>query len=350
MLYKGTKKRDSKQISEEIEKKGGILNGFTDEEVTAYWCKMPAKHIEVALEVLSDMVSNPLFEEAELNKERQVILEEMKMRRDRPDWYVADKIQGMLFTGNLGLDLIGTEKSLKSINREVILKKFQEIYKTKNIFLVVVGDADFEQICTFCEKNFKKSSGIISEPKIGFKNSQKIETREGIDQANLIFAYHTANATKRENYAAQILSTILAGGMSSRLFQEIREKRNLAYAVKGSCNSGKRFGFNGIYIGTKKENVEEVKKLILEEIKKLEKELDENELNQAKEQLRGNSSISREDSQGEMLDLLFNEIWDKAENSYDYEKNIEQVRLEEVKKIAASVKEGNYSFVALVPK
>src|SRR3989344_5034249 len=147
MLYKGTKNRTSKQISEDIEKNGGILNGFTDEELTAYWCKMPSKHLDIALDVLSDMVINPVFDEKELNKERKVIFEEMKMRKDLPNYYVLDKIQNLLYTGTMAMDNIGTEKTMNAITREKILDKFKKVYGSENMIFCAVGDADFKKLC-----------------------------------------------------------------------------------------------------------------------------------------------------------------------------------------------------------
>jgi len=347
MLYKGTSKRNSKQISEEIEKIGGVLNGFTEEEMTAYWCKMPSKHLSVALDVLSDMIKNPLFDSGELEKERKVIFEEMKMRRDTPQIFVFDKIQSLLFTGSLSKDLIGTEKTMGSINREKMLERFKEIYSSNNIILCVVGDTNFEELCNFAEKNFSKvKENKINEPIVGLSNRILIDKRKGIDQANMIFAYHVPKASESEYYTGIVLNTILAGGMSSRLFQEIREKRNLAYAVKGSCHSAKNFGYNSIYIGTSPENIDKIKELILQEFDKL-NVLDEKELKDAKEQLVGNSKISREDSQGQMVDLLYNEIYGDAARAYLYEKGIKKVKLGDVKKLAQLK---DYSIIALVPE
>jgi predicted Zn-dependent peptidase len=349
MLYKGTEKRNSKQISEEIEKNGGILNGFTDEEITAYWCKIPSKHIGVALDVLGDMVRNPKFDVAELEKERLVIFEEMKMRKDMPSVYVADKIQSLLYSGDFSVPIIGTEDSMKSLDRKKLVQKFKEIYSSENMLLCVVGDTDFNRLCNFCGKNFKKGKGSIPERKFILRNRELVEKRKGIDQANLVFAYHIANANKKDNYASQVLNCIMAGGMSSRLFQEIREKRNLAYAVKGSGNFGKRFGYNLIFAGTSKKNIGKIKKLIIEELKKFVKTADAKELLDAKEQLIGNSKVSREDSQGQMVDLLYNAVWRDAEESYGYEKNIRRVKLSDVKRIARdSIK--NHSFLALAPE
>ena len=115
MLYKGTQTRNAKKIAEEIEKRGGELNGFTDDVITAYWCKIPGRHLSIALDVLSDMVKNPLFDGEELEKERKVIFEEIKMRKDNPHVYVFDNIQGGLYNGTLGLNLIGTYKTVKAI-------------------------------------------------------------------------------------------------------------------------------------------------------------------------------------------------------------------------------------------
>ena len=346
MLYKGTKNRTSKKISEDIEKNGGILNGFTEEELTAYWCKMPSKHIGLALDVLSDMILHSLFDETELNKERQVIFEEMKMRRDMPNIFVVDKIQSLLYTGNLSLDLIGTEKSMNSITREIMVNKFKKVYGSENMILCVVGDANFKQLCDFCEKTFKRSGFNISEPVIGLKNEEKILKRKGIDQANLIFAYHTPFASEKTSHIAQVLSCLMVGGMSSRLWQEIREKRNMAYVVKGGYSGGKKFGFNSIFVGTSLENYDKVKDIIIEEYKKV-KTVEEKELNQVKEQLIGNSQISKEDSQGQMLDLLYHETWGDAKESYNYETNIKNVKLSDVKKLAEFK---DYSFIALVPE
>jgi predicted Zn-dependent peptidase len=347
MLYKGTPTRNAKKIAEEIEKNGGELNGFTDDAVTAYWCKMPSRHLDVALNVLSDMVKNPLFDLKELEKERKVIFEEIKMRKDSPRVYVFDEIQSYLYNGTLGLSLIGTPETMNSIDRKKIINKFKQIYQPNNMILSIVGNADFNKIVKFAEKNFGKIKGIIPKQKFSLKNESKIEKRKGIDQANLIFAYHVPLAGDKKCYAAQILSTLMAGGMSSRLFSEIREKRNLAYAVKGDANINKDFAYTIIYVGTTKENVEIVKKLILEEFEKVVESLGEKELKEIKEQLIGNYQISMEDSQNQMVNLLMHEINGNAEEFYEFEKNISEVKLSDVKDLA---KLKDYSFFALIPE
>lgn len=349
MLYKGTPTRNAKKIADEIEKRGGELNGFTSEEITAYWCKMPSKHLNVALDVLSDMVKNPLFDEKELEKERLVIFEEIKMYHDTPRMHIFDEIQKSLYNGILKINLAGTFETMNSITREKMLKKFQQIYTPNNMILCVVGNADFDFLVKFVEENFGNEKGKIPFTKFGLENDSRIESRKGIDQANLVFAYHVPLVEDKKAYSAVILSSLMAGGMSSRLFAEIREKRNLAYAVKGESNLNKTFAYNLIYVGTMKENVDKVKKLILEEFEKVSTTLEEKELKQIKEQLIGNYHISMEDSQMQMVNLLASEIHGNAKEFYDFENKILQVKLEDVKKLASNVKK-DYSFFALIPE
>ncbi len=347
MLYKGTPTRDAKKIAEEIERRGGELNGFTDEAITAYWCKIPSQHLDIALEVLGDMVKNPLFDSGEMEKERKVIFEEIKMRKDNPHIYVLDNIQRELYQGTLGFNLIGTYETMSKIDRKKIVEKFKQIYQPNNMILGIVGDAEFSDIVRFAEKNFGKMKGKVPKVKFTEKNATKIEKRKGIDQANLVFAHHVPLSTDKKCYAAEVLGTLMAGGMSSRLFTEIREKRNLAYSVKGDSNINRFFSYNSVYVGTTKQNVDVVKKIILEEFEKVAEELTETELNQIKEQLIGNYHISMEDSQMQLVSLLLHEIDGNAEEFYEFEKRIQEVKLEDVKKLA---KLKDYSFLALIPE
>ncbi len=351
MLYKGTTNRTSKEIAEEIERKGGILNGFTDEEITGYWCKIPSKHLNTALEVLSDIVKNPLFDEKEMEKERKVIFEEIKMRKDNPTMYVFDKVQSCLYDSPFGDSLTGTFQTVSSINKKKITEKFREIYKANNMILCVVGGANFSDIIKFAQDNFEKEKGKRTgfRVKIKLMNKSKIEKRKGIDQANLIFAYHVPIASDKRSYVAEVLSSLMTDGMSSRLFREIRDKRNLAYSIKGDSNINKNFAYNYVYIGTKKENVELVKRIILDEFEKVSKILKKKELEEVKEQLIGNHYIAMEDSQSQMASLLSYEIIGNARDFYNFEKNIKKVKLEEVKKLASEIKGKKYSFLALVP-
>lgn len=348
MLYKGTRKRTSKQIASEIENRGGELNGFTNETITAYWCKIPSKHLNTGLDVLADMVKDSLFDAKEMEKERKVIFEEIKMRKDNPARYVLDKVHGFLYEKPFGTDLIGTYESVGAITRKKIMDRFKKIYQPNNMILCVVGDANFNEIVCFAEKNFKIGKGTLPKVEVHEKNELKIEKRKGIDQANLVFAYHTPKIGEKGEYAALVLNTIMAEGMASRLFSEIREKRNLAYAIKGDADINKDFSYSTIYAGTTPKNTEKVRKIILKEFKKVSKNLTKKELAKAKENYIGNIQISQEDSVSQMFYLINWEISDgNARKFYELEKNIKKVSLNEIKKLAR-IK--NYSFFALIPE
>jgi len=316
--------------------------------LTAFWCKMPSQHIQIALDVLTDMMKNPLFDEKELEKERKVIFEEIRMYKDNPRMHVFDEIQKALYDGTMDISLSGNDETMNSINREKMVAKFKEVYTPNNMILAVVGNANFEELCAFAEKNFENNNKEIKTQEFGLKNESRVEERTGIDQANLVFAFHVPLCDDKKSYAAKVLSVLMCEGMSSRLFAEIREKRNLAYAVKGGAEVNKDFAYNFIYVGTEKQNVEKVKELILNEFEKVVNELEEKEVQEIKDQMISNYHISMEESQMQMVNLLYSEVHGDAKNFYEYEKNISEVKLEDVRELAAKVKEG-YSFFALVP-
>lgn len=349
MIFKGTKSRNTEQISRQIEKNGGMFNAITSEVLTFYYFKIPSDKLNLGLEVFLDVLKNPLFKQEELDKERNVIFEEIKLHQDNPLMHVFHETQKCLYNGTLEIGTIGTEETVNSLKRDDLIKRFNEAYNPENMILCVVGNADFDEIVEFAEKNFEKKSSNVSKKEFSEINKEKTEKRQGIDQANLVFAYHIPKAENKKSYAAKLLSAITAQGMSSRLFTEIREKRNLAYAIKGGSEITQDFAYNFIYIGTTKEKVQEVKNIILEQLKDVSENLKEDELKEAKKQLIGNYKISMEDSEEQMINLLFEEINGNAEEYYEFEKNISEVRLEDVKELAKKACEKYSSFV-LEPK
>ena len=347
MMYKGTSKRTAKEIAEEIENNGGVLNGFTGENITAFWCKLPSKKLSIALDVLGDMVQNSVFDKEDIEKERKIIFEEIKMHRDNPSSHIFHESHCLLYKEPFGSPIIGSEKTLKSLTREKIYKKFKQVYQPNNMVLCVVGDADFKTIVNFAEKTFKKSKGTVSKFKVVKKNGTRIEKRKGIDQAHGVLAYHIPTIGDKKNYAAFVLNVLMALGMSSRLFQEIREKRNLAYFIGGQADINKDYAYGIIVFGAPKNKINEIRKLILAEFEKVSKELGEKELSQAKEQVIGHHNISLEDSQNQLVNLLHYEINGKVQEIYNFEKNINAVKLKDVKSLAKIKK---HSFFALVPE
>jgi len=348
MVFTGTKTRTHEDISREIEKRGGILNAFTDHEVTSFWFKLPSEHLMIGLEILADMLNNPKFDPEKFEKEKKVILEEIKLYHDDPQKCVFEQIEKNMYERPFGELVIGNSKSVSGLHRDFVFDLFKKNYNPSNFIVSVVGNANFDEICSFLESNFKSGKNIPKSLEIVKKNSENTDERDGVDQANFVFAVHAPLPCDEDFRALEIINAYLAGGMSSRLFLEIREKRGLAYAVKGMIRPGKRYCYYAIYVGTRKDAIPEVKKIILDEFRKIEN-MSEDDLNEAKENLIGSRKISTEESANVMSELLFYELFTKAEDYYSYEDDIKKVKLEDVKKLAVELTK-NYSIASIVPR
>ncbi|MGV8151929.1 MAG: M16 family metallopeptidase [Candidatus Nanoarchaeia archaeon] len=344
LVFKGTKKRSVSQIPQEIESKGGIINAFTGEEITCFWNKLPSKYFELGADISIDLVTNPIFEKEALERERKVILEEIKMYHDNPSTYIIEKIKEMLYGFPFGMSIAGTQETVLGLSREKVIELFNSIYASNNIIFSVVGNTDFEAVLEQAKKFPKIQKKIIDMP-IKTKNGELIEKRKGIDQAHEVLGFHMPKLTDKNRYAAQVFDCILGDGMSSRLFQEIREKRGLCYAIKSNLEQSKDYSYEIIYAGTTKDKIKEIKELTLKEIKKLSL-IKQSDLDEAKERLIGLREVNKEKCDATMVELLSEEIAGDASNYYNYEENINKVKLDDVKKLT---KLKGYSFVALVP-
>jgi predicted Zn-dependent peptidase len=349
LCFKGTKKRNTLQIASDVEKVGGILNAFTHEEVTAFHVKLPSNYLSLAMDVIFDIYFNPLFPEEEVKKEAQVICEEIKMYRDNPRAYVVDKIKSSLFEAPFGMNIAGTEKNVLSFSQKQILDLHRGTYCPENSILCVVGNNSFEEVLEmaekFCqeigEREFKKKK----IPSIKKKNSNFKEERPNIEQANLTIGFHFPIASTRERYSAEVFNAILGGGMSSKLFTEVREKRGLAYAVKTELDLGTKYGYFLIYIGTDKNKVEEVVKISVEEFYKM-KEISAKDLLEGKQQLLGNKKVHSEESEVTAVELVLHEIHTRAEDYYLFDEKVNAVSLRDIQDL---LKIDKYSVSILVP-
>jgi len=348
LLFTGTKKRSHEEISGEIEKKGGILNAFTDHEITSYWFKLPSEHLFAGLDVLADMLNNTLFKEEKFEKEKRVILEEIKLYHDDPQKDVFEEIETNLYEKPFGELIIGNAKTVSSLKRDFVIDYFNEHYLPENYIVTIVGDADFEKVCKFFEKNFKKKGGKMELQAVKMKNNESIEKRPGIDQANYILGMHAPKPTEKDYFALELLNSYLADGMSSKLFLEIREKRGLAYSVRGYIKPGKNYSYYLIYAGIKKEAIGEIKEIILKEFEKI-SEMKEKDLEEARQSLIGYKRLAAEDSTNVMTSLLYWETFGGAEKYYDYENNLKKVKLADIKALAKKLTK-SYSIAAIVPK
>ena len=348
LLFTGTKTRTQEELSKEIEKRGGILNAFTAQDVTTYWCKVPSEDIEIAMEILHDVLKNPSFNHEKIEKEKRVVLEEIKMFHDDPERHAYELIESAMYEKPFGEGILGSAKTVAALTREKIMHVFNEKYSPENFVVTIVGKADIDKICRKLEADFSPKNKKYGAVRINQKNQHVTEERAGIDQAQFVWATHTS-LDEKQRYALEILSIYLAGGMSSKLWLEIREKHGLAYNVRGSIEREKNYSYFSIYAGTTKEAVSKVKDLIIKGIQDVEK-MTEQELAEAKQRLTGLRRVATEESINTMQKLIFTEIsTGNAEEYYNYEKEIGKVTLAQVKALSKDLLR-NYSTATIVPK
>ena len=267
------------------------------------------------------------------------------MYHDNPSTHVLEKLKEMLYEKPFGLSIAGTHKTVAGLTREKVIDLFNSIYSTNNMILSVVGNVGWEQVLEEANK-FPKINKKINQIPIIPKNGEIIEKRKDIDQAHEVLGFHMPKLNDKNRYAAEVFDSILGGGMSSRLFQEIREKRGLCYAIKSDLEQSKDYAYEMIYAGTVKEKIKEIKKLVLKEIKKL-KELKKKDFDEAKERLIGLREISLEKSDSNMVGLLQEELAGNAKEFYEFGDKINSVKLKQVQELS-NLK--GYSFTALIPE
>ncbi len=348
LLFVGTKTRTHEDISREIEKRGGILNAFTAQDVTTYWCKVPSEHIDSAMDIIHDIMINPTFDAVKMEKEKKVVIEEIKMFNDDPERKAYELIEKALYQKPFGEGIIGSAKTVQSLTRDKIIDIFKNNYSPEKYIVTVVGNVDINKICARLEKDFlpskKKYSAILPVK----KHEHIVEERAGIEQAQLVWATHT-DLDDMTQYALEILNTYLASGMSSKLFLEIRERLGLAYSVRGMIEREKNYSYYSIYAGTTKESLEKVKGLILQGIRDVEK-MTEADLMEARQRLIGLRKVGTEESINTMQKLIFTEIGSgDAEKYYEFESELKKIKLSDVKSLAKKLLK-DYSTACVVPK
>ena len=295
------------------------------------------------------MLKNPKFDKEKFEKEKRVILEEIKMYHDEPRRSAMEMIEKNMYEKPFGELIIGSKETVSGLDRDFVADYFKRHYSPENYIVTIVGDADFEKVCDYLEKNFAVEGKKLSMKKIGLKKGESVEERNDLDQAHFVFGVHAPLPNDEEHYALEVLDAYLANGMSSKLFLEIREKRGLAYAVKSSIDAEKNYSNYLIYVGTTKEAVPEVKKLILNGFADVEK-MTEKELEEAKQRVIGLRDVTSEESSSVMNELMFAELAGDAGNYYEYEERIRRVDLGSVKRLAKELIKKGYSTASVVPK
>lgn len=342
MFFKGSRKYPTaEQIANLVDGIGAINNAATDKEVTYYWIKSSAKHLELAGDILSSMVKESLLSEEEIEREKGVIIEELRMYRDNPARYVWDLYENLQF-GNqpLGWDIGGDEKTVTSLSREDFIKYMGSLYSPSNMALVFVGKLP-QNIDTVAEKYFSdlpRNSQFVPRP---YKKPPQKSPRIGIfykktDQANLVLGVEGYDRNDKKRFAAKVLGTILGEGMSSRLFIQVRERRGLAYSVSASHGSYKDTGSFTAYAGLKLEKVYEGLEVIKAELERtVAEKVTEDELKKAKEMGRGRIALRSESTNflAEHFGIKF--ILDRELETFEeYLKKIDAVTIEDVIEVA----------------
>ena len=353
MMFKGTETRTAKEISEIIDNEGGMINAYTSRDLTVYYIQMLSNKIGTGIDVLSDMFMNSTFSEENLEKERNVIIEEIRMYDDIPEEIIHDENVKYAVTGVQSNSVLGTIESLKGITRERFLKYFNEQYVASNLVISVAGKVDVDDIYTllnkglgkFRDSNFRRdidTSFIIN----GGENLIKKET----NQVHLCFNTRGNGVKDDMKYPGAIISSVLGGNMSSRLFQKIREERGLAYSVYSYGTAFLEGGLFTIYAGTTKESYKEVLEIIKNEFNDIRKNgITESELQKSKNQFLSMLTFSLESSKGKMSRmansyLLYNKVIDIDEII----EKIEKITLEDIKKTAEYLfQEEYYSYTVL---
>ena len=354
MFFKGTRKRTTKDIAVDIDSIGGDLNAFTSRENTAFYVKVLDEHIDRGVDLLSDIFVNSVFPEDEIEKEKKIIREEIKMVEDTPDDYVHD-LFSMTVWGRegLGQPILGRRETVASFTREDVTGHIKKYYGTKDIVIACAGNFVAEDLISLLNRRFGRlRQGSV--PKKGavpaFQRDVRVYSKD-MSEAHLCIGVPGVAQASGERYAFFVLNTILGAGVSSRLFQEIREKRGLAYSVYSFTSSFIDTGLWGIYAGVSRKRIREVADLIVAEMLALSGSLTEAELERAKNHLKGNLILGLESTNGRMNNLARQEIYFGAYISPDeIIKSVNMVSMKQIRELSSKlIRKDLFAVTALGP-
>ncbi len=342
MVFKGTKKRSALKIAQGLEFLGGNLNAFTSKEITCFYANSLDIHLKQTIDILSDILCNSIFPEKEIEKEKMVVNEEIKAVKDTPEEYIFDIFQEKLFPDcSLGRPILGREETIKHISRDTIIKIMENYYTPDNIIISAAGNLEHDKLIKLVEKYFhfpsEKFQNQPTPAKIAVKKDYDIH--QPINQAHICIGGESIPFISEKRYPLLLLNTFLGGGMSSRLFQKLREKSGLAYSVYSFADFYLDVGIFGVYIGTDKNKLHKAEDLLLNELKYVtEKPISNGILNKLKNQLKGNIVLGLENTSRRMSRLAKNEIYFGKYISIDYLiEKIDEVTSENILEIANEI-------------
>jgi predicted Zn-dependent peptidase len=330
MVFKGTKSRSAQRIAREVDAIGGNLDAFTGKETVCFNIKVLDEHVPTALDVLSDLVLNPVFATDEITRERGVILEEIKMDEDNPDYLVHEIFTQAFWKDHpLGKPILGTKETVRRFERETLCSYYGQKFHGGNMIFSAAGNIDHDNFVEQVTRRFESlPAGESLTVKVPPKTAARIilKNKKSLEQVQLCLGVPAPPIADESRYITLVLNTILGGGMSSRLFQTVREERGLAYSIYSDLNPYSDTGSLCVYAGTSSDRAVQVVQLVMEQFRRLKTEtLPADELRRAKDQLKGNLLLSLESSMSRMSNLArqqmhFNyffgiqEILDKVES------------------------------------
>ncbi|MFN2450570.1 MAG: M16 family metallopeptidase [Candidatus Baltobacteraceae bacterium] len=342
MLFKGTQRRTARAIAEEMDGVGGNLNAFTDKESTCYYAKVMDQHLPLALDVLSDMFLHSTFDPGELAKEQNVVLEEIKMYDDSPDELIHDLfIQTMWQNSNLGAPTIGFAETVTKITPGDLRAHMGRHYAPNSVVVAAAGNVEHDAVVELIAKAFDGFSGscALPVPESPLATPNTLFRHKDSEQAYVVLGTPGLSVRDERRYVLSVLDTILGGGMSSRLFQEIREKRGLVYTVYSFQASYREAGLFAVYAGTSAEKVGECVNVIGEQFALLrDTKVSDAELHLAKEHIKGSLTLSLESTSSRMIRLGRSEFsLGRQLTTEEIEEKVDAVTAEEVQALARDV-------------
>jgi predicted Zn-dependent peptidase len=341
-LFKGTRNRTSREIAVESDAIGGHVDAFTSREVASYYVKVLDEHLPRAFDLLADLVSTPLFANEELNRERNVVMEEIKMVEDTPDDLVHEVFVANFWPDHpLGRSILGTADTLATFDHERVADYFYNMYTPRNLVVAGAGNIEHER---FVDMVARYLSGLKDRPldlsaSAPRHAARRIVLDKDLEQTHLVLGTCCPSMTSADRYSVHVLNVILGGGMSSRLFQTIREEHGLAYAVYSGVNAYTDAGYLSVYAATSPEQVTDVIRLSVEEFDKFKREpVTEAELQRAKDQLKVSIMLSLESTSARMSNLARQEIFFGRQFTLDeILERIDQVTVADVQRVAGEI-------------
>jgi predicted Zn-dependent peptidase len=342
MLFKGTSSRSAEDIAQQTDSVGGQLDAFTSKEYASYYIKVLDEHVPFAVDLLSDIVINPAFADDDIEREKKVILEEIKMVEDTPDDLVHELFAQHFWEGHpLGRPILGVPETVESFTRAAVGDYFRSAYTARNIIVSAAGNIDHARLRDLLDGAFA-ALPVAGEVPVDTEPTAApgiVMRLKDLEQSHVCLGTHGLPQGHDARFAAYILNTVLGGSMSSRLFQNIRERRGLAYAVFSGLSAYRDAGLFNVYAGCATESVTEVIDLVVAELRGLKgTPVADDELRRAKDHLKGNLMLSLESTSSRMTHLARQEIYfDRPFTLDDTLAGIEQVTAEDVSAVAASL-------------